>query len=598
MASNSAPQLEYNFSLKNDRLSSLLDKYSDVFSKELGTLKGFKAKLFIDSHTRPIFCKARPVLYRIRPQVDSQIDKLLSQNIFEPVPFSDWGAPIVPVMKSDKSVRICGDFKQTINKVSKLERYPIPRINDLFATLSGGTSFSKLDLSQAYQQLVLDDESKQYTVINTHRGLFRYNRLPFGIASAPGIFQHTMEGLLGGLPHVFVYLDDILVTGTSEEEHLKNLELVLQRLHSAGLHLKKEKCKFLMNDVTYLGHKIDAQGLHPLQNKIDAIAKAPRPRTVTELKAFLGLLNYYGKFIHNLASILHPLYQLLGNDVKWTWTQERENAFNEAKSLLTSDSLLIHFDPTKDLVLACDGSAYGIGAVLSHRFPDGSERPIGFASRTLSSAEQKYSQIEKESLSCIFGVKKFHSYLFGHPFSLVTDHKPLITLLHEHRAIPTSVSARIQRWALTLSMYEYRIMFKPSGSHGNADALSRLPLPSMDQDPPIPVDTVLVLNELSESPISVDQIRIWTRRDPVLSRVLQFLLNGWPSSSDPSLKPFESRKLELSAQDGIIRTLGSSSGHSSSWSRTLITRTTCLSPRHGTYENTGSYVCVVVRTGL
>ena len=265
-------------------------------------------------------------------------------------------------MKPDKSIRICGDFKQTINKVSKLERYPIPRINDVFATLSGGTSFSKLDLSQAYQQLVLDDESKQYTVINTHRGLFRYNQLPFGIASAPGIFQRTMEGLLGGFPHVFVYLDDILVTGTSEEEHLKNLEIVLQRLHSASLHLKKEKCKFLINDVTYLGHKIDAQGLHPLQNKIDAIVKAPRPRTVTELKAFLGLLNYYGKFIHNLASILHPLYQLLGNDVKWTWTQERENAFNEAKSLLTSDSLLIHFDPTKDLVLACDASAYGIGA--------------------------------------------------------------------------------------------------------------------------------------------------------------------------------------------------------------------------------------------
>ena len=128
--------------------------------------------------------------------------------------FSDWAAPIVPVMKSDKSIRICGDFKQTINKVSKLEHYPIPKINDLFATLSGGTSFSKLDLSQAYQQLVLNDEFKQYTVINTHQGLFRYNRLPFGIASAPGIFQRTMEGLLGGLPHVFVYLDDILVLGT------------------------------------------------------------------------------------------------------------------------------------------------------------------------------------------------------------------------------------------------------------------------------------------------------------------------------------------------------------------------------------------------
>ncbi len=173
----------------------------------------------------------------------------------------------------------------------------------------------------------------------------------------------------------------------------------------------------------------------------------------------------------------------------------------------------------------------------------------------MSSAEQQYSQIEKESLSCVFGVKRFHSYLFGSQFVLITDHKPLISLLHEHHAIPTSVSARIQRWALTLSMYNYRISFKPSGAHSNADVLSRLPLPSTVQDPPIPEETVLALSELSESPIAVDQVRTWTRRDPVLSKVLQFLWNGWPSHSevvDPLMKPFVTRKLELSVQDNVI----------------------------------------------
>ena len=418
-------RLDWNtiFSISTDHLYLLLKRYSDVFSPTLGTLKGFKAKLFVDD-TRPNFCKARPVPYRTRPQIDSQFDKLLEQ-IIEPVLFSDWAASIVAVMKSDKSIRICGDFKLTINRASKLERYPIPRIQDLFTKSSGGVSFSKLDLSQAYQQLLLDDESKQYTVINTRRGLFRYNRLPFGISFVPGIFQRTMEGLLGGLSNVIVYLDDILVTGSSEEEHLQNLELVLPKLQMAGLHLKKDKCKFLMKDIVYLGHRIDAQGLHPLSHKIEAITKASRPRDITELRAFLGLLNYYGKFIPNLASALHPLYQLLGTKVQWSWTPDKEKAFNNAKSLLTFDSLLIHFDPNKELVLACDASAYGIGAVLSHRLPDGSERPIGFASCTLSSAEQRYSQIDKESLSCVFGVKKFHSDYIRSP--LLFNHRPQTT---------------------------------------------------------------------------------------------------------------------------------------------------------------------------
>ena len=418
-------------------------------------------------------------------------------------------------------------------------------MKDLFSNLSSGKTFTKLDLSQAYHQLELDEQSKQYTVINTHRGLFRYNRLPFGISSAPGIFQRAIESLLSGIPKVINYLDDILVTGTTEEDHLHNLQLVLQRLETAGLHLKKEKCKFLVPSITYLGHKIGAQGLHPLPDKIEAIVSASRPKTLTELKAFLGL-NYYGKFISNLASVLHPLYQLLNKDVDWSWTVERENAFQRAKTLLTSNHVLIHYDPQKVLVLACDTSAYGLGVVLSHHLSDGSERPIAFASRTLSPAERNYSQIEKESLACVFDVKKFHSYLYGRQFTLVSDHKPLLTLLHQHHAIPTTTSNRIQRWALTLSMYNYSISFKPSTSHCNADALSRLPLYTVPREPPIPTETVLLLQQMSESPISVSQIHTWTRRDPILSRVLQFVLSGWPAELDPSdvsLRPFLTRKL-------------------------------------------------------
>ena len=351
-----------------------------------------------------------------------------------------------------------------------------------------------------------------------------------------------------------MYLDDILISGVSKEDHLHNLQLVFERLHSAGLFLK-DKCKFCVNSISYLGHKIDCEGLHPLPDKIDGITKASTPKSVTELKAFIGLMNYYAKFIQNLVTVISPLYQLLTVSVPWSWTAERDAAFKKAKSLLTSDCVLVHYNPEKDLVILCNASSYGLVAVLSHKFPDESERPIAFTSRTLSAAERKYSQIEKETLACVYGIKKFHSYLYGRRFCLVTDHKPLLSLLHEYHAIPTTTSNRIRRWALTLSMYDYTLMFKSSRSHANADALSRLPISDHSPDPPIPPETVLLLVQISESPITVSHIRFWTERDPILSKVFHFVVYGWPSevdSSDTEIHSYFHHRLELSTQDGVL----------------------------------------------
>ena len=274
--------------------------------------------------------------------------------------------------------------------MSKLDRYPIPGIEDPFAKLAGGKQFTHLDLSQVYQQLLLDNESKDYVVINTHRGLFRYNRLPFGVSSAPGIFQRAMETLLQGIQNVVVYIDDILVTGTMEEVHLNTLNEVLNRLKKVGLHLKKSKCHFMFPSGLFLGHKIDAQGLHPLLEKVKTIKDAPKPRNLYELKSYLGLLSYYSKFLPNLSTILAPLYELPQASTKWEWKKRQEEAFLTSKRLLTSSQVLIHFDPKPEIVLSCDASAYGIGAVLSHQLADGPEKPIGFASRTwLNAAKLK-----------------------------------------------------------------------------------------------------------------------------------------------------------------------------------------------------------------
>ena len=253
-------------------------------------------------------------------------------------------------------VRICGDYKLTLNQVTKTDPYPLPRIEDLFASLSKGKSFSKLDSAHAYQLILLSEEAKELTTISTHKGLYQYNRLPFGVSSAPAIFQRTMDSLLQGLPGVCAYIDDLLITGETDEEHLKNLDAVLARFQVAGVCLKLNKCAFMLPEVEYLGHRISARGLHPTSEKVKALNNAPTPTNVIQLKSFLGLLNYYNKFLPSLSTTLAPLYKLLQARVPWSWGTAQQKAFEAAKAALTSDHLLVHYDPDKPLLLACDAS--------------------------------------------------------------------------------------------------------------------------------------------------------------------------------------------------------------------------------------------------
>ena len=361
-----------------------------------------------------------------------------------------------------------------------------------------------------------------------------------------------MESLLSGIPGVVVYTDDILITGKTEADHLAALEEVLKSLENAGLRLKRDKCVFLAPSVIYLDYRVDAQGIHPVSEKVKAIQDAPRPRNVTELKSYLGLLTYYSRFLPNLSNTLTPLYKLLKRTVQWRWTEQQEKAFTESKKLLLSSQLLVHFDPTLEIQLACDASAYGISAVLSHKMPNGSEKPVGFVSRTLSDAEKKYSQIEKEALACVFGVKWFHAYLFGHHFTLQTDHKPLMSLFNESKEIPTQASGRIRRWALTLSAYEYTIACRTTSQHANADAMNRLPLPETPKKTTVPAEFVLMVENLDNAPITAKEIARWTQRDPLMSTVVRYILDGWPDSPTDELRPYWTKRLELTTHAGCI----------------------------------------------
>ena len=357
---------------------------------------------------------------------------------------SDRAAPVVLVPKKDGSLRVCGGYKMTVNQCTDVDQYPLPNAEDLFAMLAGGQVFSKIGLSHANHQVELDEESHKYLTINTHKGLYRYKRMPFGVSSAPAHFQRIMDQILQGVKFTVCRLDDILIPGGSPEDHLALLEGVFRRLQENGIRLNPAKCIIFQSGPEFLGHWIDKNGIRPLPQKMDAVMQAKSPTNVTELKSYLGLLNYYAKFLPNLATTLHPLHDLLQKDRPWKWTEECERAFVKSKRQLQDSPLLVHYDLKTSLRLACDASPYGVGLV----FP-----MLWRTARKSLASERNNSQIEKEALSIVFRVKKFHSYLYGRRFTLLTDHQPQLTILGPKTSVPPLAAARMQRWSLILAAY-------------------------------------------------------------------------------------------------------------------------------------------------
>ncbi|KAM7284083.1 uncharacterized protein ISCGN_001186 [Ixodes scapularis] len=532
------------------RLKELQAKYSRIFDGTLGKIEGERATLFLKEQ-RPKFLKARNVPYALRSAVEEELQKLEQMGVIKQVSTSEFATPIVPVVKKDGTIRVCGDYKTTLNPVLDTEQYPLPKLEEILAALAGGKYFSKLDLSRAYQQVEMSEDSKKLLTLNTHKGLFAVNRLPFGVASAPALFQRIMDNILKGLPGVICYLDDILVTGATAEEHLRNLEAVFCTLQQKGVRVKREKCEFFKESLQYLGHIISETGVKPSEEKVQALLHAPAPTNIAQLRSLLGLINYYGKFTPRLATLAKPFYRLLQKDAPWCWNRKCQDAFQAIKEILSSTEVLAHYDPARPLQLSCDASAYGLGAVLSHVMKDGTVRPIAYASRTLSKAEENYSQIEKEALALIFGVKKFHFYIYGREFTLITDHKPLQAILGPKSGIPAIAAARLQRWAVTLSAYKYKLAYRTSAENADADCFSRLPLQSTEVDDSH--DETFYTLRLASLPVTSRDIARHTERDPVLSLVVDFTKKGWPSHLDDKvLKPYFDRRRELTVHERCL----------------------------------------------
>ena len=512
--------------------------------------------LFLKPDAPPRYVKARPVPLALQQQLKEELQRLQDEGSIEPVSYSRWASPVVVVRKASGALRLCGDYKVSVNPTLETVEYALPKVSDIFAKLNGSTVFSTLDLASAYNQLSLTEEARQLTTINTPYGLFRYTTLPFGIATAPALFQRVIDTVLADLPRTFGYLDDIIVGGTDVEDHWKNLTLVLNRLLEFGIKLNKAKCNLECSEVEYLGHRLSGDGLRPCEDKLQSIQHAPAPTDQKSLRGFTGLINYYGSFIPNLATMLAPLYELLKKDKKWSWSTKEQQAFDQAKRALSSQSCLCTYSPELPLTLTCDASEVGVGAILAHRYPDGKERPIAFASKKLSQAEKGYAQIEKEGLGIIFGLRKFHTYLFGRPFLLKTDHRPLIHIFSPTQGIPKHSLSRLNRWALLLAEYQYQIAYVPTDKMA-ADFFSRHPTQAPEDEPgemDKAINAVLV-EQANLMNLSVQALERATRADATLTQVLHYLVAGWPlnlQQQPEEIRQFHALRSGLMSHRGIL----------------------------------------------
>ena len=541
-------------------IEGLKQKHAEVFKKELGTLKGIQAKLTLKEGVTPKTTKPYRVPLAMRDKVEGEYDKLEVLGILEKVSASEWSTGVVAVPKPGGAVRICGNYKTTLNPALMPVAPPQINVDSILASINvDGKSkyFTTLDLAQAYNQMVVDKESRPLLALATHKGLYAYTRLAFGVSVAPALWQNAMEQVLMGLDRVQVYYDDILIGGRSEEEHVRILDQVMTRLEEYGLRLNGEKCMFFRDSVEYLGMVIDANGIAPIPSKMEGVLKTPKPQDATQLRSYLSMLSYYRRYLKNLASEIAPLTDMLsgvGKQTQLRWNAEADLAFEKSKSMLRNSGMLIHFDHTLKTRVTCDASRDGIAAILSHIGPDGEDRPVQFCSRALTATERLYPQLEREALAIVYGLNRFYYFLYGRRFTLVTDNQPLTWIFSPSKGLPVMTAEKIQRWALYVSQFQYDIEFK-RGSENNADFLSRVPVDPAPEDVS-EAEVGYVFSVTAEVlPITANVIAQKTAKDPTMMQVMKYTHLGWPAQLPPGeeqLQPYFARRDEIGMEKGCI----------------------------------------------
>ena len=483
---------QLNFDLSNSDLTPeqkhslmvLLGQNSDVFAlnlSELGCTDLFPHR--IDTgNAHPIKQRCYRQSPALKQETSKHVHEMLNNNIIEPS-LSEWASPVCLVQKKSTdpnkpSYRFCVDFRK-LNALTEKKVFPLPKMEDIFDSLGEARAKwnSTVDMFNGYLQIKLDPKTKHKTAFTCHEGVFEFNRLPFGLSNSPHTFQLAMSEVLRGInwKSALVYMDDILIFSQTFEEHLQHLAAVFQKLREANLRLKPTKCNFAAKEVKFLGHVLSKNGIAVDTTKTDAVKSFPKPENTTDVRAFLGLANYYRKFVKGFSKIAAPLHKLLAKGAKFIWDNDCQSAFEQIKQLLTAPPVLAFPDFSKDFILYTDASQIAIGYVLGQKDSKGRERVIAYGGRALRGAEKNYGITQLEYLALVEGVKQYHVYLANRKFKIFTDHEALKNFQKIRQECSTG---RLARWAMFLQGYDFEIHYKKGSAHGNADALSRRPYPA------------------------------------------------------------------------------------------------------------------------
>lgn len=456
---------------QQEMVRDLLQKHIKVFAKSKTDL----GKTNIVSHkintgdARPIKQQPRRIPLHKKEAAREEVQRMLKAGIIEPSS-SAWSAPIVLVTKKDGSIRYCIDYRK-LNEVTQKDSYPLPRIDDSLDALRGSQWFSCLDLASGYWQVAMDPKDKEKTAFVTTHGFYQFKVMPFGLCNAAATFERLMENVLAGLNFeiCLLYIDDIIVYSKDFHSHVNHLDVVLQRLQEAGLKVSPKKCDFFKDQVAFLGHIVSQEGISTSPDKVSAIKEWPVPKSVTDVRSFLGTCSYYRRFIKQFTDIARPLHKLTEKTEKFTWTPQCDEAFKNLKIALTSAPILRYPNLNLPFVLDTDASAFAMGGVLS-QIEDRIERPIAYFSKSFNKPERNYCVTRRELLAVVSSIKHFHHYLYGKNFLVRTDHGALTWLLNFKNP-----EGQVARWLEVLQTYNFKIEHRPGKQHGNSDGLSRRP---------------------------------------------------------------------------------------------------------------------------
>ena len=520
--------------IKEQGPASYLKDFPQLLSTDLGTFPRYQHRIQMSPDATPQVARLRPIPFARREAVREEIEAMDQAGIWEPVQASQWAHPLVTVPKSGGGMRITTDLT-ALNPFVIPQRHPLPHIKDLFLELSGARIFSKLDLRKGYFHVLLHPKSRDLTTTLTPLGMRRYCRLPMGLKDSASVFQRLIQQALAGAAGVIYYIDDIIVYGSDQETHDRNLRRALAALAAHDFRLQMGKCAFSQPSISAFGHIISKDGIQPHPDNLRPIREAKAPSNVKEVLAFLGMVNFYQDFLPNLSRVAEPLRALTRKDVPFDWTPSCQKALSTLQEMCMEQLHLHIFDPKAPTYVTTDASDVGIGATLT-QLQNGKEHPIACFNRTLSAAERNYAANEREILACLLAMEHWEKYLLGTRFTLQTDHQPLRQLLQ-----PASrrQSSKFERWRERFSHFDFVTEYLPGPQNQIADGLSRL------RDIP---------NQTEIKGIRCPDLHQGTRGDPLLQKIASYLAKAWPHQNqlEATLKPWYQQRFQLAFKDGLL----------------------------------------------